>query len=214
LPAPKRSDERLLDVGCGEGRFVLLAQSLGFKAMGLDPDQRAIEMGRQNGLDIREGSLPSTQFAETGFSHITLSHVLEHLHEPKLAIRQSFGLLRPGGRIWLSQPNLGALGLKKFGRNWRGLEAPRHLSLFDFDSLSSLLDREGFVDVQLLAAEEAAAFYYRQSAAMADNLDPYQGDEPPGWTEEIRNEAVQANRASRRDPRLSESLTVVAWKPS
>jgi hypothetical protein len=118
-------------------------------------------------------------------------------------------MLKPGGRIWLSQPNLGALGLRTFGENWRGLETPRHLSLYDFDSLERLLLGEGFVDVELHPAEEAALFYFRQSDAMRRGLDPYATTD---FDDAVDAAAAAANAEARGSSVLSESLTVTAWR--
>ncbi|HEX8571325.1 MAG TPA: class I SAM-dependent methyltransferase [Allosphingosinicella sp.] len=209
LPAPSVPGAKLLDVGCGSGPFVAIARSLGYQASGIDPDPKAVEAGREAGLDVRVGLLPDPSLAERGFEQITMSHTFEHLHRPREALEQCFDLLVPGGRLWISQPNLGALGLKRFGRDWRGLEPPRHLSLYGFDSLSKLLDSAGFADIRLLPAEEAAAFYYRQSSAMRRGLDPYEAPDDP----EAAAEAEAANRRSRRSPELSESLTLTAIRP-
>lgn len=207
LPAPTGPGAALLDVGCGNGHFVALARSLGFRAIGIEPDPKAVEAGLRNGLDIREGLLPDESLKERGVEHITMSHVLEHLHSPREAIAQCHEMLKPGGRIWISQPNLAAIGLQTFGENWRGLETPRHLSLYDFKSLSRLLAGAGFEDIRLLPAEEAALFYFRQSDAMRRGLDPYTAGEPDP---KVDAAAAAANARARLDPGLSESLTMTA----
>jgi len=209
LPAPSAPGARLLDVGCGSGPFVATARALGYQASGIDPDPKAVAAGLDNGLDVRVGLLPDPGLTEGGFEQITMSHTFEHLHRPDEALEQCFDLLAPGGRLWISQPNLGALGLVRFGRDWRGLEPPRHLSLYDFASLSALLKATGFTSIRLLPAEEAADFYFSQSSAMRLGLDPYRAPADP----EAAVEAKAANRRARRDPALSESLTVTAIRP-
>jgi 2-polyprenyl-3-methyl-5-hydroxy-6-metoxy-1,4-benzoquinol methylase len=80
------------------------------------------------------------------FDVITLSHVIEHVHDVGGTLRACHRLLKPGGRLWLETPNVAALGHKVFGVNWRGLEAPRHLVLFSAPALKQLLQDAGFVD--------------------------------------------------------------------
>jgi len=210
LPAPRAPGAKLLDVGCGNGHFLVVARALGYQAIGIDPDPKAVAAGKQNGLDIRPGLLPNSDFASAEFEQITLNHVFEHLHWPRQALDQALDLLVPGGRLWMSQPNLDALGLQKFGPNWRGLEAPRHLSLYGFDSLSRILHEAGFVDIRLLQAEEPAEFYFRQSMLMSRNQDPYS---PAELEPEVIEAAAAANRTARRSPRVGESLTVTARRP-
>ena len=213
LPAPKSAGSALLDVGCGNGKFLNLAASLGFRAVGVDADERAMTSARSAGLDVRIGSFPRSGLAPNSFEHITANHVIEHLHEPKEAIRELYGLMQPGGRLWLSQPNLGAIGLKEFGPYWRGLEPPRHLTLFDSDGMHCLLESCGFVKVTLLPPEPVAEFYYRQSQCQAAGVDPYTEDDPPGWGEEWNQRVRDADTRSAADPRVGESLTMIAWKP-
>jgi 2-polyprenyl-3-methyl-5-hydroxy-6-metoxy-1,4-benzoquinol methylase len=213
LPAPKSTDSSLLDVGCGSGDFVKYAARLGFRAVGIDPDEKAITAAKCSGVNARVGTLPGTGFAPNTFEHITANHVLEHAHEPLQAIQELYELLEPGGRLWLTQPNLGALGLKEFGPFWRGLEPPRHLTLFDTEGMRRLLQRSQFVNVRLMPPQPVAAFYYRQSQCQASGVDPHREGDPPGWNAEMQQRVNNADVCAEADPRIAESLTMIAWKP-
>ena len=207
LPAPRSPSAKLLDVGCGNGSFLSIARSLGYHAVGIDPDPKAADAGRAAGLDIRVSLLPDSEFEPGEFEHITMSHVFEHLHRPRESLERCYELLEPGGRVWISQPNLDALGLREFGSDWRGLEAPRHLTLHNFNSLSRVLSSAGFSDVRMLQAEEAALFFYRQSALMKANCDPYgTADVEPS----VLRAAEAANRAARKRSMLGENITITA----
>jgi 2-polyprenyl-3-methyl-5-hydroxy-6-metoxy-1,4-benzoquinol methylase len=214
LPAPAGAGERLLDIGCGDGEFVRTAAELGFEARGIDPDPKAVATGRSMGLAISVGLFPDESFRDSGFDHVTMSHVLEHLHEPRAALAQIFDILKPGGRVWLTQPNLGAIGLREFGKAWRGLEAPRHLSLYHWSGLERLLRSIGFQQITLMpSAKAAATFYYRHSAAMAAGVDPYSPEADALNDETVRRAAAAADAQAAADPTLGESLTVIAFKP-
>ncbi len=213
LPAPPPAGGTLLDVGCGNGSFLLTARDLGYVATGLEPDEDAVRRARAAGLDVRLGVLPESGLQENSFDHVCLNHVFEHLHKPREAAREILRLLRPGGRVWLSQPNLGAIGLQVFGASWRGLEAPRHLSLYTHGSLMRLLCEAGFTDVEMLPAEAAADFYFQQSLSMRQGLNPQKTRTPPGWNAKWRKQVRAANEMARRMPERGESLTMVARKP-
>ena len=210
LPPP-RPGARLLDLGCGNGNFLSVARDLGYQVTGLEPDPKAVEIGRAAGLEIFEGALPSPFLSIASFDQVTASHVIEHLHDPKAALRAIFDLLKPGGRVWISQPNLAALGLARFGKFWRGLEPPRHLTLFDRPGLTRLLEAVGFHQVRLLPADRAAGFYFRQSAALAAGQDPNGGQNTP--SPRVDREARIADRKAHRAPELCESLTLLAFRP-
>ncbi len=213
LPAPAREGALVLDVGCGNGSFLMTARDLGYAAVGLEPDEDAVSRGRAAGLDVRAGLLPHTGLPENTFDYIFLNHVFEHLHRPREAAAEILRLLRPGGRVWLSQPNLHAAGLALFGEFWRGLEAPRHLCLYTYDSLSRVLREAGFVDMKMLAAEGTAESYFRQSLAMRLGLNPQQEDSPPGWETGVKKQARAANEGGFRAPETGESFALTARRP-
>jgi SAM-dependent methyltransferase len=147
------------------------------------------------------------------FDHVTLKDFLEHVHQPVQALKEVWWLLKPGGRVWLSQPNLGAIGLAEFGKYWRGLEPPRHLTLTDVDGMRRLLQRSGFVNVNVWAPQPSAAFYFKQSLYQRNGLDPY-GEEPlPEWGSAWERRCQRADAEAARNYRLGESLTMVAYKP-
>ena len=121
-------------------------------------------------------------------------------------------MLKPGGRLWISMPNLSSQGFRLFGRHWRGLEVPRHLCLYDPPAVGRLLEACGFRDVELLAPADSAEFYFRQSIAIRYGRDPYAHGENPQWNSEWRRKAREADARSRNDASLGESLTVVGFK--
>jgi SAM-dependent methyltransferase len=209
LPAPRGGGVRLLDIGCGNGDFLAVAEDLGFRASGIDPDPKAVRLARSRGFDARCASIPGSGEAPESFEHVFMSHVLEHLPDPAAALEEAKSLLVPGGRLWLSLPNLWSDGLRRFGRHWRGLEPPRHLALFDSERLKELLSGIGFERVQRLPPEDAALVYYRQSQAIARGVDPGAEADPPGW-EALRQAAEAAKWRARLSPRRAESLTMTA----
>jgi SAM-dependent methyltransferase len=211
LPAPTRPGCRILDIGCGNGDFLAVAQDLGYCAIGLDPDPKAVAVARAGGLDARCGSVPGSREAPHGFTHVFMSHVLEHLDDPVAALREAQSLLAPGGRLWLSLPSLSSEGLQLFGPHWRGLEPPRHLTLFDPPRLGRLLAELGYESIELLPPEDAAFYYFRQSLAIRHGLDPYGHADPPGW-DRMRLRAKAAHRRTRADPLSGECLTMIAFK--
>lgn len=146
-PAPGMA---CLDVGCGNGGFLLRAQSAGWHASGVDVDEAAVNHGRAADLEIECTALDDYAAAHRGAYHaVTVSHVIEHVHEPVLFVSILRKMLRPDGLLWIATPNVQSLGHRLFGAGWRGLEAPRHLVIFNHHGLSELIRRNGFCDVRL-----------------------------------------------------------------
>lgn len=135
---------RLLDVGAGNGLFLLRAKAAGWNVEGFEPDPVAAASARQNGLSMHEGKLASLSGE---FDVVTTSHVIEHVHQPEEFLRNIFGLLRDGGTLWLATPNVHSLGHRWYGRSWLGLDPPRHLLVFSALALRNLLEKAGFSDI-------------------------------------------------------------------
>jgi hypothetical protein len=76
-------------------------------------------------------------------------------------------MLLPGGSLWLQTPNIDALGHRRFGSNWLGLDPPRHLSLLTPKTLCNLLEDCGFTFKELPLPALMALSFYQDSEAMA-----------------------------------------------
>lgn len=135
---------RFMDVGCGAGVAVNFAQQLGWDAMGLEIDPSAVREAQRTGLNIVEGTFEQlTQYPQQ-FDCIICSHVLEHVHEPRNLLAQLKAALKPSGVLLISLPNSLSPMRRYFGADWRGLEAPRHLSIPSEVQLLKLLAEYGF----------------------------------------------------------------------
>jgi SAM-dependent methyltransferase len=171
MPAPQ-TGARLLDIGCGDGNFLRIATRLGYRAEGIEFDERAVAAARGQGLNVHHGGLPDTGLASASFDAVSLSQVIEHVHDPMAALRETARLLRPGGMLWVATPNVDAAGHRQFGPHWRGLEPPRHLVLFSAIALRRALAEAGFRDVRLMPAGPVTAWFFEASTKVARGLEP------------------------------------------
>jgi 2-polyprenyl-3-methyl-5-hydroxy-6-metoxy-1,4-benzoquinol methylase len=135
---------RLLEVGCGNGAMLKGMANLGWHAEGIDFDPAAVQNCRRKGLEVHLGTLEDLRYPANHFDAITMSHVIEHVHDP-LALLQGCGrILKAGGRLSLVTPNLKSMGHRIYRSSWFHLDPPRHLHLFTTDSLRTLLQKAGF----------------------------------------------------------------------
>ncbi|HQT42409.1 MAG TPA: class I SAM-dependent methyltransferase [Halothiobacillus sp.] len=167
LPRPPQDGGRLLDVGFGNGGFLKLASEMGWHAEGIDFDPKAVAVAKARGLNVRCASAADLSAQNEQFDIITLSHVIEHVHDPIILLKDLYRLLKPGGILWLETPNLDSLGAKRFGRNWMALDPPRHLVLFNTDSLRNSLAQAGFGQISPHWNGMVLFSIYAQSAAIA-----------------------------------------------
>ena len=135
---------RFMDVGCGSGTVVALAHKMGWHAEGLEFDAAAVTAARQAGLTIAEGGYERLYERPLAFDALLCSHVIEHVHDPLDMLKAIHTSLCPGGMLLLATPNAQSDVHQRFGPYWRGLEAPRHLTLFNEAALVSLLKQVGF----------------------------------------------------------------------
>jgi SAM-dependent methyltransferase len=156
----------LLDVGCGDGEVMRRLERLGWRALGTDPDARAVDAARARGLDARRGHLEEVGLAEASVDAITMRHVVEHLPDPRGTLAECRRLLRPRGCLVLSTPNVRSLGHRLFGAAWRGLEPPRHLQLFSPRALGILALEAGFDRVEAFSSAAGAEYILDTSIAL------------------------------------------------
>lgn len=212
LPRPAEK-ARLLDVGCGNGAFLARMRMLGWEVHGIEPDPDACAAAAAAGIDVSVGTLGDVSWPEATFQAVTMSSVLEHLHDPKETLSACRRLLAPGGTLHIVTPNTEALGAERFGVHWRGLEAPRHLVLFNKAALTRLLDASAFADIAF-HLRLAGEWFWLAGGAMERGVAPDQlASLPNAVRDALKREGRAANKRVVREPERAEELVVTARKP-
>jgi SAM-dependent methyltransferase len=133
-----RSGLNVLDVGCGDGTFLIAGRTRGWEVTGTELNPT---IARAAGLtvfeDIREAS------ARAPYQVITFWHTLEHMRNPRAMLEAAVGLLAPDGVVLIAVPNAHSLQARVFGAGWFHLDVPRHLFHFTPRSLEALLAKTG-----------------------------------------------------------------------
>jgi len=141
-----RRPGRLLEIGCGNGARLALLRDAGWKVVGQEVDAEAAAVARQRlgASAIHVGPLAALGLPTAAFDAIASSHVLEHVHEPLVLLRECRRLLDPAGALTAITPNAASRGHARFGRDWFYLDPPRHLQIFTPRALAALAQRAGF----------------------------------------------------------------------
>lgn len=147
LPKSELGKKRLLDVGCGNGQFLVAVRSAGWHVTGVDFDQVAVHTAQEQGVDARLGSLAEQHFPNCSFDVVTMSHMIEHVHNPKALVTECARVLKPGGMLWIVTPNNASIIHMKFKKCWYDL-CPHHLILFNSSSLKKILESCNFTATQ------------------------------------------------------------------
>jgi SAM-dependent methyltransferase len=123
-------------------------QQLGWEVYGIEPNAAAAAKAAEalcvptNRMFV--GSIHEADWPASNFDLITLSHVLEHLPEPRLALTEIHRWLRADGRVRIWVPNVESAESRLFGALWYGLDVPRHLVHYSPRTVKQLLDDTGF----------------------------------------------------------------------
>lgn len=198
LPKRVPPGGRLLDVGCGNGSFLTVAEGCGWRCSGVDPDPKSVAAARAAGLDVRQGGLEVYGGCERAFDVVTMSHAIEHLHDPVKALADVNRLLKPGGQLWIETPNIESAGHKRFGKHWRGLEPPRHLVLFSPSSLRKTLEANGFRAISWRSAPSPLRGMVQSSHAVRLGV-PYSAAPSPRQLQILATQVLQFVVPARRE---------------
>jgi len=96
----------LLDVGCGVGIFLSVAQREGWDVSGIDISAFAAGRARERlGIDVRPGTLGDRSLAAGSFDLVTMWDMIEHVADPLKELQEAHRVLRSDGYLFLNTPN-------------------------------------------------------------------------------------------------------------
>ncbi len=155
---PRLQPARLLEIGCASGAFLDKMSRKEWKVEGLEFSEAAAHSARSLGFSVYTGSVESAPDPEHLFSLVVGWMVLEHLHDPVLALKKLHRWVEPHGWLVLSVPNAGSVEFKIFRDRWYALHLPNHLYHYTPDSLSKVLEAGGWKTVRVFHQRILANF--------------------------------------------------------
>jgi SAM-dependent methyltransferase len=159
---------RVLDVGCGDGTFLLAAQRSGWAVAGTEMNPA---IARGEGLTVWTDLDQANEGAP--YACITLWHSLEHMRAPRAVVEEASRMLEQGGTMLIAVPNAEGLQASVFGPKWFHLDVPRHLFHFGPRSLRTIVEGAGLeVERSFHLEMELELFGWTQSALNSVFPDP------------------------------------------
>jgi ubiquinone/menaquinone biosynthesis C-methylase UbiE len=127
------TDKRVLDVGCGKGRFarILRAQNPGVEVWGLDISEEMLRFVPA-GIHTKAGSMTDLPFPDSTFDFAYATESLEHAVEIERAVNEMCRVVKPGGKILIIDKN---------AEHWGKLKTPAWERWFKREELEKLLAR-------------------------------------------------------------------------
>jgi 2-polyprenyl-3-methyl-5-hydroxy-6-metoxy-1,4-benzoquinol methylase len=129
----------LLDIGAGTGDFLLTAKQNGWNTIGVEPSEKAKGIAINKGIQFSD----STQELEShSFDVITMWHVLEHVPNLEIQIKELKRLVKPNGTIIIGVPNYKSYDANYYGKFWAAFDVPIHFWHFSKKAIQLLFEKE------------------------------------------------------------------------
>jgi SAM-dependent methyltransferase len=95
---------RVVDLACGSGEALVLADLRGAETAGVDVSEGLLDIARQRlpDADLRRAELDSLPFDDGTFDAAVAANALMFAADPDVALAEAFRVLRPGGRLSVS----------------------------------------------------------------------------------------------------------------
>lgn len=150
----------LLDYGCGAGTWLDLIQGLGcrYRMIGMDVTEGPLAELRRRGVEAHccDETTMFRHVERGSVGVIHLFHVIEHLPDVGRTLRALYDALAPGGAVVGQTPNVASWGCRVFGDFWNQWHVPRHLVLFDHETLRAAAEDAGFEVVSVKSSLSGA----------------------------------------------------------
>jgi SAM-dependent methyltransferase len=168
---------QIIDVGCGDGFHLSLLQEFGQKTWrleGVEPNDRAVEMGVRSGLKIHQGTVQSLELPTASYDLAFMIATIEHVDDPVGVLRAVRSLLKPGGKLVIVTDNTDTLDFQlSKTRHWGGYHFPRHWNLFNPVTIEVLAKKTQFEVESLTTIISPVNWVYSIRNALVDRRAPH-----------------------------------------
>jgi 2-polyprenyl-3-methyl-5-hydroxy-6-metoxy-1,4-benzoquinol methylase len=153
---------RLLEVGCGDGDFLLQAARRNFSVEGIDYSPHSCAKAQAKlgpAAHILCGEISAVADRRESYELCVACDVIEHVRQPAAFLQTLHGLLKPGGWVFLVTPDLDSLAAKLMGSRWLEYKA-EHMYYYAPRTLRRQLAQAGFTDIRLLGGTKMLSVDY------------------------------------------------------
>lgn len=145
-----RQAGKMLDIGCGSGKFIYKMREKGWDVFGVEISKNAADLGRMAAnLNIFSGELTHANFPDEYFDYIRLNHSFEHINNPHETLAEIRRILKKDGKLMIGVPNINSLNALIFKQYWYYLGAPVHTFNYSNKTLPLLLEKHGFKNIHV-----------------------------------------------------------------
>jgi SAM-dependent methyltransferase len=137
---------RILDVGCGDGRLLSIFKRRGWDVFGVEisPTRFHIAKRELNLKTVFNCTVVEAGFESNYFDAVVLNHVFEHLLDPERELEEIKRILKPFGFVYITVPNIDSHQFWFTKENWYHLDIPRHIYHYRVRTATKFLEKCGF----------------------------------------------------------------------
>lgn len=151
---------RLLEVGCGSGRYLAEMKESDWLVKGVETSPRAAAAARGLGFEVHCGPLRTVPPDWKPFELVTAWMAVEHLHDPVSDLARLREVISDRGWLVLSVPDAGGrLGFRLFGTYWYALSLPTHLFHYTPTTIARVLEAAGWRPEKIYWQHDATDFF-------------------------------------------------------
>jgi len=152
--------DSVLDVGCGDGEFLLACRDLGIRRLqGIEPSTAASSLAREGiGSCIRAGGYEE-QSAVEQFDLVTLFQTIEHIDDPLGFFAKTKELVRPHGYVAVACHDYRAL-VNRIMKDKSPIFDIEHLQIFSPKSITRAMEKAGLEVVSVKPYSNTYPFTY------------------------------------------------------
>lgn len=146
----------MLEVGCSSGGYMEYASEQGWQVEGIEFSPMAADVAREKGFFVEVGSIEGIEKEHAQYDVIVAWMVLEHLHDPILALSKFRNWVAENGYLVISVPDVNAITRKIFAECSYDLHLPNHLFHFNAKTIKSTLRGAGW-EVQKIVWQKSCS---------------------------------------------------------
>ena len=191
---PFRGEGHIVDVGCGNGGWLLRLKEAGWITQGVEIDDPAAQSANAAGIPTYCGTLLDANYPDDIFDVVRLHYVFEHLINPEETLDEIRRIMKPDGVSYIRIPNIDSLVFRLFGKYWFALDVPRHVFHYTPKTFTRLAEQHGLKVKRVHFSSPPSGFftsleYMRKEGVLPWALRPLKGKSalwknlwrPIGW---------------------------------
>ena len=154
-------DSKILEFGCGAGQFIKALSRAGYKNLtGIDQNPELKKVFQDSPIQFITGTVGESLTLQPPYDTIIMHSVIEHIVEPLEFLTYCKKILSPNGSVIIRTPNANSICHSLYGRYWAGLQAPRHIWLFNENNLKNAALQAGFAGIDWIRIEDPSGWAF------------------------------------------------------